>query len=136
MKETGGLLGDDMVRLFVSFPSSLINPVFSLQGLGKTIQVIAFLSAEMGASPNPPFLPSLTLSRTGKTGFNKHDVDKRKNAINALGPDGVTSPTSLGKTCLIVCPASVVHNWAREFQTVRLLLSLFLPLTELTRLSL
>lgn len=29
-------------------------------------------------------------------------------------------PTIHGVTCLVVCPTSVVHNWAREFQTVSL----------------
>ncbi|GAA5965708.1 hypothetical protein JCM3765_003226 [Sporobolomyces pararoseus] len=68
-------------------------------GLGKTIQVIAFLSAVMG-----------------KKGYSKFDADKRKNAINEL-EEGVNSPTDLGPTCLIACPASVRNNWEREFQT-------------------
>ncbi|GAA5907695.1 hypothetical protein JCM6882_008950 [Rhodosporidiobolus microsporus] len=69
-------------------------------GLGKTIQVIAFLSAVMG-----------------KEGFKKHDADKRKKAVNELKRGDVVSPSELGKTCMINCPASVVRNWEREFQT-------------------
>ncbi|KAM0786057.1 hypothetical protein ACM66B_006868 [Microbotryomycetes sp. NB124-2] len=69
-------------------------------GLGKTIQVIAFLSAVME-----------------KKGIRKYDHGERERAI-LRHPKGATpTPTEFGPTCLIVCPASVVHNWAREFAT-------------------
>lgn len=69
----------------------------------RTLTVVTYL---------PPF--------AGKTGLAKFDVDKRRDAINARRKgDDVPPPSSLGKTCLIACPASVVHNWEREFQTVR-----------------
>jgi hypothetical protein len=58
-----------------------------------------------------------------KKGLSRFDADKRKNAINEL-ESGVDSPTDLGPTCLIACPASVRNNWEREFQTVRLTPSL------------
>ncbi|GAA5964461.1 hypothetical protein JCM21900_002382 [Sporobolomyces salmonicolor] len=70
-------------------------------GLGKTIQAVAFLSTVMG-----------------KKGLKKFDASKRKDAVHALANDErINSPEDLGPTCLIACPASVVHNWAREFET-------------------
>ncbi|KAK4048550.1 hypothetical protein OIV83_004718 [Microbotryomycetes sp. JL201] len=70
-------------------------------GLGKTIQVIAFLSAVMD-----------------KKGTRKHDHDKRRHQIQRMDRGRlVISPSDLGPTCLIICPASVVHNWARELNT-------------------
>lgn len=70
-------------------------------GLGKTIQAIAFLAAIMG-----------------KTGLRKMDRERRKQAVQngqAAGED--FKPSDLGPTCLIVCPASVMENWARELET-------------------
>lgn len=73
------------------------------QGLGKTIQVIAFLSAIMN-----------------KQGLKKYDDERRKKAVyDRADDDPLDKPSDLGPTCLIVCPMSVVHNWEREFKTVR-----------------
>ncbi|KAM0747985.1 hypothetical protein T439DRAFT_87826 [Meredithblackwellia eburnea MCA 4105] len=70
-------------------------------GLGKTIQVIAFLSAIMR-----------------KTGTRKGDKGRRKTAVTELATgQRLSKPSSLGATCFIACPASVVHNWRREFET-------------------
>ncbi|ORY86023.1 P-loop containing nucleoside triphosphate hydrolase protein [Leucosporidium creatinivorum] len=68
-------------------------------GLGKTIQVIAFLSAVM--------------NKTGR----RQDGGARSGAIRQI-PSGepLPAPSEHGLTCLIICPASVVHNWEREFQ--------------------
>ncbi|KAF8591758.1 hypothetical protein K439DRAFT_1644098 [Ramaria rubella] len=83
----GGILGDDM-------------------GLGKTIQVIAFLSAIM--------------KKTGDI----RDENRRQEHVaelqdsaewrrnRRLPPSNATWPT-----CLIIVPATVVHNWQRELET-------------------
>lgn len=47
------------------------------------------------------------------------DRERRKQAVQngqAAGED--FKPSDLGPTCLIVCPASVMENWARELETV------------------
>ncbi|KAI5474684.1 RAD26-like SNF2 family DNA-dependent ATPase, partial [Pseudohyphozyma bogoriensis] len=92
-KGTGGLLGDDM-------------------GLGKTIMVIAFLSTIMRRAP--------AMGLHGVTGTRKIDKDARKRAVREQ-PDNEDGegpkPSEYGLTCLIACPASVVHNWRREFET-------------------
>lgn len=47
------------------------------------------------------------------------DKERRKKAVQksqAAGDD--FKPSDLGPTCLIVCPASVMENWARELETV------------------
>ncbi|TKA50153.1 hypothetical protein B0A53_06428 [Rhodotorula sp. CCFEE 5036] len=70
-------------------------------GLGKTIQAIAFLAAVMG-----------------KTGLRKMDKERRKQAVqNGQAAADDFKPSDLGPTCLIVCPASVMENWARELET-------------------
>lgn len=108
-KGLGGILGDDMVRsaFFSRSWLRMAGPIWMLtsfyQGLGKTIQVIAFLSAV-----------------TNKQGLKKYDDGRRKAAINERAVDDpIDMPSDLGPTCLIVCPTTVVHNWEREFQTVR-----------------
>ncbi|KAI8460836.1 hypothetical protein BY996DRAFT_6429552 [Phakopsora pachyrhizi] len=72
-------------------------------GLGKTIQVIAFLLAIMG--------------KTGKP----IDKGRRKNIINSnnknLKSKRPFKPTMYGYTCLIICPNSLIENWARELDT-------------------
>ncbi|GAA5862724.1 hypothetical protein JCM3774_001897 [Rhodotorula dairenensis] len=70
-------------------------------GLGKTIQAIAFLAGIMG-----------------KTGRRKTDKERRKQAVQDRQWNGEEfKPSDLGPTCLIVCPASVIENWARELET-------------------
>ncbi|KIN93058.1 hypothetical protein M404DRAFT_171863, partial [Pisolithus tinctorius Marx 270] len=81
----GGLLGDDM---------------------GKTIQVISFLSAIM--------------KKYGDT----RDIDRRRKHVSQLQdrPEWAERRTlppadATWPTCLIIAPSSVVPNWEREFQT-------------------
>lgn len=60
----------------------------------------------------------------------KFDAGKRKAAINERSHDEPpVEPTALGPTCLIICPASVVHNWEREFATVRHCLCAHVPMS-------
>ncbi|KAJ7072771.1 RAD26-like SNF2 family DNA-dependent ATPase [Mycena amicta] len=73
----GGLLGDDM---------------------GKTIQVIAFLSAIM----------KKTGLKSDRKRRRRHNGERRKK----LPPANAKWPTAL-----IIAPTSVVYNWEREFQT-------------------
>ena len=85
--------------------------------IGKTIQVISFLSAIMK-----------------KTG-DKRDIDRRRKHVSriqdtskdwkkrrVLPPANATWPT-----CLIIAPSSVVGNWEREFETVRAILWIISP---------
>lgn len=53
----------------------------------------------------------------GKTGMRQTDNMRRARILSELNTP-FPKPSSHGLTCLIACPASVVHNWAREFETV------------------
>jgi SNF2 family DNA or RNA helicase len=76
-------------------------------GLGKTIQVISFLSALMRKSGTPS------------------DKERRRNRVSQL-QDGVEwrrgrklpPPDDKWPTALIVTPSSVVNVWTREFEKV------------------
>ncbi|KAJ4481016.1 P-loop containing nucleoside triphosphate hydrolase protein [Lentinula aciculospora] len=100
----GGLLGDDMGLGKLLSLLLVLTPLPS--GAGKTVQVIAFLSAIMG-----------------KSGF-ESDEDRRRNHVRNLQnrPEWrknkkLPSANATWPTCLIVAPSSVVHNWERELQT-------------------
>ena len=74
---------------------------------GKTIQVIAFLSAIM------------------KKYGDRRDVDRRRNRVSKL-QDGIEwkrhrvlpRANEVWPTCLIIAPSTVAANWEREFETV------------------
>lgn len=66
-------------------------------GLGKTIQVISFLAVIM--------------SKTGTV----RDEGRRRQKVNASRKS--YRPSALGPTCLVICPNSVIDNWARELET-------------------
>lgn len=72
-------------------------------GLGKTIQVIAFLSAIMHKTSTDADLQP------------HRDRKMRERARESI--DGVINPETFGPTCLIVCPATLRENWAREIAT-------------------
>ncbi|EKM76213.1 hypothetical protein AGABI1DRAFT_63554, partial [Agaricus bisporus var. burnettii JB137-S8] len=91
----GGLLGDDMgLRLFL----------YVL--IGKTIQVISFLSAIMRKSG-----VIIDKDRRRKHISNLQDLDAWRERRH-LPPANDTWPT-----CLIIAPTTVVHNWERELET-------------------
>ncbi|KAH8920948.1 hypothetical protein BT69DRAFT_371018 [Atractiella rhizophila] len=71
-------------------------------GLGKTIQVIAFLAAIMG-----------------KTGHAEQDISRlqRIKEWENEGEPGEMMATTLGKTALILCPTSVTYQWLGELRT-------------------
>lgn len=69
-------------------------------GLGKTIQVIAFLSVIMNK----------TGTKAGDYRRRARGIEKRMAKLKA---------TDLGETALIIVPASVTDNWKRELETVR-----------------
>lgn len=90
----GGLLGDDM-------------------GLGKTIQVISFLSAIMKKN-------GVASDRNRRQRYvSRLQEGKAWRKRRELPPADSKWPT-----CLIIAPSTVVHNWEREFDTVRLLVTL------------
>jgi hypothetical protein len=130
----GGLLGDDMglvsltqfpfiyiaflmavhsMRLFrVSWGGMVVykksNAHFYFVLIGKTIQVISFLSAIMrkrGVITDK--------HRRRKHISNLQDLDAWRERRH-LPPANSTWPT-----CLIIAPSTVVHNWGRELETVR-----------------
>ncbi|KAG9073520.1 hypothetical protein FS749_015052, partial [Ceratobasidium sp. UAMH 11750] len=73
-------------------------------GLGKTIQVIAFLTAALR-----------------KSGDNR-DMHRRRDRVRALQDEGLARadlPRADKKwgTCLIICPKTVVGNWEKELDT-------------------
>ena len=83
-----------------------MTPKYFLQG--KTIQVISFLAAIMGKYND------------------RRDVDRRRKHVARLqdSQDWVEHrrlppANAIWPTALIISPASVVHNWEREFETVR-----------------
>lgn len=133
-KGKGGILGDDMGAFWCSLSRrERGTDGWAALGLGKTIQVIAFLSAIMGA-----FLLSRRLfesltdeEREDKTGMRKTDNMRRAGILSELDRP-FPKPSAHGKTCLITCPASVVHNWERELEKVSGALSLGMGL-ELMR---
>ncbi|KAL0952740.1 hypothetical protein HGRIS_006971 [Hohenbuehelia grisea] len=86
----GGLLGDDI----------------AIQGSGKTIQVISFLSAVMGKSGD------------------KRDRNRRRQHVSGLQDlpawkerRQLPAANARWETCLIIAPSTVAHNWEREFET-------------------
>jgi SNF2 family DNA or RNA helicase len=106
----GALLADDM-------------------GLGKTLQAIAFLSAVLGKSGDPrvdkdsPKLPQFErLKRnvdTDTTGNTQEDGNTPPTKSTATGidlSDDFYEPDyRFGAPILIVCPTSLIDNWAAEF---------------------
>ncbi|KAI0742679.1 P-loop containing nucleoside triphosphate hydrolase protein [Daedaleopsis nitida] len=122
----GGLLGDDMGLVCTLSASATENPQSTERRLsrasigsvlvgfecltdriiGKTIQVISFLSAIMK-----------------KRGDNL-DIGRRRDHVSRL-QDGkewkkhraLPPANATWETCLIIAPSSVVPNWEREFET-------------------
>lgn len=75
--------------------------------VGKTIQVISFLSAVM------------------KKLGDRRDVGRRRNHVSKLQDDiewkkhrTLPPANDVWPTCLIIAPSTVVANWEREFETV------------------
>ncbi|RDB19634.1 DNA excision repair protein ERCC-6-like 2 [Hypsizygus marmoreus] len=89
----GGLLGDDMGLSYEFHP-------------GKTIQVIAFLSAIM---KKEGVMTDMDRRHKHVSRLQDHRAWKEK---RQLPPANATWPT-----CLIIAPSTVVHNWQREFET-------------------
>ena len=81
--------------------------IHTLHIIGKTIQVISFLSAIM------------------KKFGDKRDSGRRSKRVSEL-QDGTSwkknrklpPANAEWPTCLIIAPSTVVHNWKRELETV------------------
>jgi len=90
----GALLADDM-------------------GLGKTLQTIAFLAAVLGKTGDPridkdyPKLPRFQRLKRNNTTENDAVID--------LSDDEFEPDYEYGAPILIVCPTSLIDNWAAEF---------------------
>ena len=76
---------------------------------GKTVQVISFLSAIMKKQG------IVTDKNRRRKHVSKLQDLKAWRERKELPPADATWPT-----CLIIAPSTVVHNWEREFKTVRL----------------
>jgi len=127
-EERGGLLGDDMglvshkshahqallifvlgyVQIALSTIQFLLRNIF----LGKTIQVISFLSAIMY-----------------KTGTIRDKHRRRKHVFDLMDEEDWKLNKKLPKanakwpTCLIIAPSTVVYNWKSEFKKVRIFIT-------------
>ncbi|KAK2465546.1 hypothetical protein APHAL10511_002438 [Amanita phalloides] len=98
----GGLLGDDMGQVFFLTFADTVLILYA----GKTIQVIAFLSAIMEKSG----------VQTDRNRRRKH-VSKLQDE-EAWKKRRVLPPADAAwPTCLLIAPSTVVHNWEREFET-------------------
>ncbi|KNZ55341.1 hypothetical protein VP01_2704g3 [Puccinia sorghi] len=86
-------------------------------GLGKTIQVIAFLLAVMGKK------------------FADFEQNSRKKAINKLPKGQSYRPSKLGPTCLMIFPNSEINNWAREIDSYTTLTSKTIAAETLSRFN-
>jgi len=104
----GGLLGDDMG--LVQFPVYFLRRwnLLAYFFQGKTIQVIAFLSAIMH-----------------KTGLASDERRRREHVASLQDEEDwierkkLPPANSIWPTCLIIAPSAVTENWMRELQTVR-----------------
>ena len=98
--------------LFVHICSGTHNP-------GKTIQVIAFLTAALHKSGD------------------MRDAHRRRDRVRTLQDEGFTRedlPRADKKwgTCLIICPKTVVGNWEQELERVSTQFLIFGKITNVS----